>query len=123
MLSALAVGLASGVGLYVLAVFGTLVVGLALWVIEGFEPSVKKLFELTIKTKDGAPELRQGIEGVLRRYHTKYELRASADDLLMYEVLASPELRIDRVSDALTTLGGHSSLAVEWDEKKPKKAA
>ena len=39
MLSALAVGLACGVGLYVLAVVGTFFVGAALWIIEGFEPA------------------------------------------------------------------------------------
>ena len=125
MLSALAVGLASGVGLFALAVFGTFIVGLALWIIESFEPKAKKVFELTIKAKEGAAaaDLRQGIEAVLRRFHAGYELRASAEDLLTYEVSASPELRTDRVSDALTKLAPNANLAVEWDEKKAKKAA
>lgn len=125
MLSALAVGLASGVGLYVLAGFGTFVVGLALWVIESFEPRARKVFELKIKAKEGAaaPDLRPGVEAVLRRFHAGYELRASAEDLLTYEVSASPELRTDRVSDALSRLAPNANLAVEWGEKNPKKAA
>jgi len=123
MLSALSVGLAAGVGLYVLAVFGTVFVCLTLWVIEGFEPKTKKSFELTIKIKEGAAELRPRIETILRRFHAGYELRASADDLITYAVSASPELRVDRVSDAITKLVPEGTLAVEWDEKKPKKAA
>ena len=38
MLCALAVGLASGVGLYALAAFSTVFIVAALWVIESFEP-------------------------------------------------------------------------------------
>src|SRR5215216_1594354 len=38
MLAALAVGLACGTGIYGLAVIGTIFIGSALWVIEGFEP-------------------------------------------------------------------------------------
>ena len=43
MLAALAVGLASGVGLYLLATFGTIFVGVVLWIIESFEPRVRKV--------------------------------------------------------------------------------
>ena len=41
MLCALAVGLASGVGLYALAVFSTVFLVGALWVIESFEPKAR----------------------------------------------------------------------------------
>ena len=43
MLSALAVGLASGVGLYAIAVFSTAFLILALWIIESFERGLKRL--------------------------------------------------------------------------------
>jgi hypothetical protein len=124
MLSALGVGLASGVGLYVLAVFSTLFIGAALWTIEGFEPKVYKRFELTIKMKDkeGVAELRPRIEEVLARFHATYELRASAADLVTYAIMAPPSLRLDRVSNGLTGLAKDNSLSVEWDEKNPKKA-
>src|SRR6187431_1874207 len=41
MLCTLAVGLASGVGLYALAVVSTVFIGAALWVIESFEPRTR----------------------------------------------------------------------------------
>ena len=51
MLCALAVGLASGVGLYALAIFSTAFLMVALGVIESFEKGVKR-FALTIKAGD-----------------------------------------------------------------------
>ena len=51
MLCTLSVGLASGVGLFGLATFGTLFLVLALWIIEGFEPQTR-VFELTVKLGD-----------------------------------------------------------------------
>src|SRR6185295_1981056 len=52
MLSTLAVGLASGVGLWLLAMFGTAFILTVLWVIESFEPRATRLFTLRIKTKE-----------------------------------------------------------------------
>src|SRR6185295_12259408 len=48
MLSTLAIGLASGVGLYALAGFAMLFILGVLWVIESFEPKARKLFLLTV---------------------------------------------------------------------------
>jgi uncharacterized membrane protein YhiD involved in acid resistance len=121
MLSALGVGLASGVGLYALAGFGTVFIGAALWTIESFEPKVHKRFELTIKMKDGVGELRPRIESVLARFHAEYELRASAADLVTYAVTAPSNVHLDRVSAALTALAAKDAVAVEWDEKGAKK--
>jgi hypothetical protein len=121
MLAALSVGLASGVGLYVLATFGTLFVGATLWVIEGFEPAQHKSFELKVDVKSKAGDLKQKIEQILRRAGTTWELRASSEDSVTYFVEAPPELELDRVSDALGKLVDDESLAVEWDEKKPKR--
>ncbi len=45
MLCALAVGLACGVGLYALAVFATIFMGIALWVIESFEPKTREALQ------------------------------------------------------------------------------
>jgi len=124
MLAALAVGLACGVGLYVLSVIGTVLVGAALWVIEGFEPQARKSFELSIAVKKGnVADLRPGIEGVLRRFHTHFELRSSADDSVSYAVEAPPDMRVDRVSNAIESLAGDAGLAVEWDPMKEKKAS
>src|SRR5688500_19452527 len=61
MLCALSVGLASGVGLYGLAVVGTLFIVFCLWIIEGFEPQTR-VFELTVKMGDKTQELRRSEE-------------------------------------------------------------
>jgi uncharacterized membrane protein YhiD involved in acid resistance len=121
MLSALGIGLACGVGLYSLALFGTFFIAAALWTIEGFEPKVQKHFELTVKVKKGIGDLRPKIEALLGRARVAYELRASAADLVTYAVTAPASLRLDRVSNGLTGLGEDDEIAVEWDEKKPKK--
>lgn len=123
MLAALSIGLASGVGLYALATFGTFFVGLSLWAIEGFEPAEHKTFELTVKIEAKATELRPQIEAILKRHHATAELRAAAEDSVTYFVSAPTTLQLDRVSNALTALAKDGTLAVEWDEKKPKKAA
>src|SRR5213594_4450998 len=48
MLSTLAVGLAAGVGLWMLAVFGTVFILGILWIIESFEPKARQLFTLKV---------------------------------------------------------------------------
>ncbi len=52
MLTTLAVGLGSGIGVYGLAVFATVFLMAVLWVIESFEPSARKQFILEIKAKE-----------------------------------------------------------------------
>lgn len=121
MLSALGVGLASGVGLYGLATLGTLFIGAALWAIEGFEPAANKRFELTIAVKDGIGELKPRIEGILRRFHAGYELRASSAEGVSYAITAPADLRVDRVSSALTDLADRDRISVEWSQKTSKK--
>jgi uncharacterized membrane protein YhiD involved in acid resistance len=119
MLSALSVGLASGVGLYALAAFSTAFLVVMLGIIESFEKGTKK-FELTIKTGDQTDEQRQKIETILRRFGLPYELRASADDGLSYEVAMPLEVERDRVTDAILRLDPQGHAAVDWSEKKNK---
>jgi uncharacterized membrane protein YhiD involved in acid resistance len=119
MLSALAVGLASGVGLYALAVFSTAFLIVMLGIIESFEKGVKK-FELTIKAGNQSDELRPKIETILRRFQLPYELRASADEALCYEVTVPLDLGRDRVSNAILRLDPEGHAAVDWSEKKNK---
>jgi hypothetical protein len=49
MLSTLAIGLASGVGLWMLAAFSTAFVLAVLWLVESFEPQARHLFTLNVK--------------------------------------------------------------------------
>ena len=118
MLSTLGVGLASGVGLHMLAGFATLFVLALLWVIESLEEG-RKHFDLTVKA-DTIGRLRADIERVLRRHRVAYELRSSSDTDLCYAVSLPLERTTDQVSDALQRLAREHPVAVEWAERKPK---
>ena len=120
MLSTLAVGLASGVGQYVMAVLSAVFILAALWVIESFEPAGKKFFQLKIKMGDDTDRRTKDVEAILRRHRVEFELATSSDEEVSYDVHVPLETDRDRITTAILKLdpGGHAS--VEWDEKKPK---
>ncbi len=120
MLSTLAIGLASGVGLWMLGAFATAFVLLLLWIVESFEPKARQLFLLTVKA--GNPgSLKPRIERVLARSHVNYALRAEGSDELGYEVSVPFDRQTDRLSEAILALDKDNTRAVEWQEKKEKK--
>jgi uncharacterized membrane protein YhiD involved in acid resistance len=120
MLSTLAMGLASGVGLYAMATFSAAFILVALWIIESFEPQTLKLFELKVKMGDDTDSRSDEIEAILRRHRLHFDLSSSSDEELCYDVQVPLETRRDRITGAILKLdpGGHA--AVEWTEKKPK---
>jgi uncharacterized membrane protein YhiD involved in acid resistance len=117
MLCTLAVGLASGVGLYALAVVSTGFIGGALWVIESFE-APSRHFELKIKAGDDTDSLRPKIEEILRRYRLEFELRTSSDEEVCYDVQVPFEIQTDRISNTILRLDQKGHAAVDWSEKK-----
>jgi uncharacterized membrane protein YhiD involved in acid resistance len=119
MLSTLAIGLASGVGLYVFAVFGTLFVMGVLWVVESLEPEQQKAFLLRVATKQPT-DLRPVIEQLLRRQRVPFELRTSSHEEVCYEVLLPFDQRTDRLSNAILALDPSKETEVQWEEKKTK---
>ena len=120
MLCTLAVGLASGVGLYVLAIVSTGFIAAALWVIESFEPRSRK-FDLKIKAGDDTDALRPRIESILGRYNLTYELRTSSDEEVCYDVQVPFDVQTDRISNTILRLDRDGHAAVEWVEKKKAK--
>jgi uncharacterized membrane protein YhiD involved in acid resistance len=120
MLCTLAVGLASGVGLYALAVVSTAFIAGALWVIESFEAPLRH-FELKIKAGDDTDSLRPKIEDILRRYQLKFELRTSSDEEVCYDVQVPFEVQTDRISNTILRLDRDGHAAVDWSEKKNSK--
>jgi uncharacterized membrane protein YhiD involved in acid resistance len=120
MLSALAVGLASGAGLFALAVFSTVFLVGALWVIESFEPERQKRFEVTIKAGEDTDALRPRIERILNRYNVSFELRTSSDDEVTYEASLPLDVQVDDVTNTLLRLDPEGHAAVTWAEKKAK---
>jgi hypothetical protein len=116
MLAALAVGLASGVGLYGIALGSTAFILAVLWLLESLEPEAQKQFSLKIKGPqvDG---LRSGIEGVLRGRKVRFEARTMGPEELEYEVHVPARTRPDRVTNAILDLDHDGKIEVEWDEK------
>ena len=120
MLSTLAVGLASGVGLWMLAAFATVFILVVLWVIESFEPKATHLFMLKVKTGDPAA-LKPKVEELLAKSRVAHELRTASKDELHYEVRWPVERKTDRISEAILRLDRSDETAVDWEEKKDKK--
>jgi len=119
MLSTLAIGLASGVGLYLFAIFATVFVLGVLLVIESIDPEPYSLFDLAITAKDSA-SLKESIEGALRRRRIPFELRSTSTEEICYEVKLPLGTRTDKVSDALMSLKPAQSVNVKWEQKKDK---
>ncbi len=120
MLCALAVGLASGVGLYGMAIFATAFLVASLWVIESFEPNTVKSFDLKVKAGEQTDELRPRIEAILKRHECDFELRASSDEEVSYEVQVPFDVQTDDVTNAILRLDPDGHAAVDWAEKKKK---
>jgi len=120
MLATLAVGLAAGVGLYLLTVFSTVFLVAALWVIESFEPRSLKHFDLKVKAGDDTDSLRPKIEAILSRFNLEFELRTTSDEEVCYDVQVPLEIPTDRISNAILKLDPDGHAAVDWSEKKAK---
>jgi uncharacterized membrane protein YhiD involved in acid resistance len=121
MLSTLAVGLASGVGLYAFAGFAAAFVLVVLLIVESFDPAPHSLFDLAITTKDAA-SMKEAIEGVLRRREVLFELRGASEEEISYEVKLPLNLHTDKVSEALMSLNAKEPVNVKWEAKKPPKS-
>ena len=120
MLCTLSLGLASGVGLYALAVFSTVFIGAALWIIESFEPTLLKRFDLKVKAGKDTDSLRPKIEAILRRFKLEFELRTSSDEEVCYDVQVPLDMQTDQISNAILRLDKDGHAAVEWADKKTK---
>jgi hypothetical protein len=118
MLSALAVGLASGVGLFGIAAVGTGFLVITLWIIEGFETHVRT-FLVSVKLGEGTSDRRQAVERILQRASTVFELRTTADDELVYLVNAGASVKTEQLSAALAALAPKDEKTqIEWKEEK-----
>ena len=118
MLSTLAIGLASGVGLWMLAIFTTIFVLGVLWIIESFEKAAT-LFLLSVKAKDPAA-IRPQIERLLQSNRLKYDLRQVSQEEISYNVHMPLGRKTDRLSQQILDLDLENG-AVQWEEKKDKK--
>ncbi len=124
MLSCLAIGLASGVGIYWIAAIATLFILGVVWLLESQEPESHKDFLLKVKAKESG-RLQDALEAVLRKNGVPYELRTSSQDDLMYSVRLPLTKKTDRLTSAILALRDKDKeeMAVEWSDKKPSKEA
>jgi hypothetical protein len=118
MLSTLAIGLASGVGLWLLGMFATAFVLALLWVIESFERATT-LFALKVKSKDH-DVTRAAVEKLLQRYRMRYELRNVSPEEIWYDVHVPVGRGTDHLSEQILAFD-RENIAVQWEEKKEKK--
>ena len=120
MLSTLAIGLACGVGLWLLALFATVFILSLLWVVESFEPKATHVFMLKVKAKDPAA-IKQQLEQLLTKNRLEFELRGSSPEELHYEVHVPLTKGTDRISEMIMKIDPENATAVEFEEKKEKK--
>ena len=119
MLSTLAVGLASGVGIWMIAIFATAFILGLLWVVESVEPQAKQEFSLSVKAKH-PNEVKPKLEQLLSRHHVSFDLRTASEEELCYEIRMPIERKTDRLSEVILKLDPENTTSVEWQEKKAK---
>jgi uncharacterized membrane protein YhiD involved in acid resistance len=116
MLSALAAGLAVGVGRFQLGAVATVFMMLALWVVEFLEPPARKLFELRLRTANAA-DFRAKAEDVMKALDLEHELLMEDEEEIRYSVSAPVNVRTKDVSDTLRLVAG-GTLMVRWEERR-----
>jgi hypothetical protein len=118
MLSTLAIGLAAGVGIWMLSVFATVFIMLVLWIIESFEKA-RAAFDLKVEAKDPAA-LRPRIEELLAKSRLEYSLRTVSNDEVVYEVQLPIDKKPDRLSNSILKIDPDNATGVEWKKKEKK---
>jgi uncharacterized membrane protein YhiD involved in acid resistance len=118
MLSTLAIGLASGVGIWMLAVFTTFFVMAVLWIVESFEKA-RAAFDLKIEAKDPAA-FRPPLEELLARNRLEFSMRTISNEEVIYEVQVPIDRKTDRLSNAILKIDPENATGVEWKKKEKK---
>ena len=118
MLATLGVGLASGVGLFLLAGFATVFFLVLLGAVESLDDR-RREFEVSIKARQAA-SLRPRIEKLFGRLKVEFQLRTASEEELVYAVRMPFDRTTERVSTAIERVAPQGITAVTWDERKAK---
>lgn len=116
MLSTLAVGLASGVGLWMIAIFGTVFLLALLWTVESFEPPAMRTLTVKIKAKD-TKDVKPAVERLLKRQGATFDVVAISVEELEYQVRWPVDQPSNRLSERILELGPAGELQVEVEAK------
>jgi hypothetical protein len=119
MLSTLAVGLASGVGQWPLAIVGTVFLLMLLAVIESFEPAATRVLVIAVKGADPVV-LKPRLERMLRRESASFELKAMSPEELQYEVQWPVDRPTDGLSERIVAMVPKGSADVSIEHGKDK---
>jgi uncharacterized membrane protein YhiD involved in acid resistance len=125
LLISLALGLASGVGRWDLAIVLALFSLIVLWLLEWREPQlVFRSMEVKVTTRN-VLATQQALRTILRKHGFDKELRAIDRDVteespgsLVYSIDISPMVSTDELSEDILKLDGQHVEAIEWDQKK-----
>ena len=125
LLISLALGLASGVGRWDLAIVLTIFSLVVLWLLEWREPElVFRSMELKVTTTD-VVATQKALREVFKTHGFDKELRAvdreSTEDSpgsIMYSVDVSPTISTDEISADILAIDGQNVQGIEWNQKK-----
>ncbi len=125
LLICLALGLASGVGRWDLALVLALFSMIALWLLEWREPElVFRSMELKVTTTN-VVATQQALRQVFKQHGFDKELRGfdreAAEDSpgsIVYAVDVSPTVSTDEISADILAIDGPNVQGIEWDQKK-----
>ena len=119
LLVSLAAGLASGSGLFAVAVALCLFVILVLWILESIEPPDRAEFNLVIASEE-SQKIRPRIEHAFRHKGVHYQLWGSSPGELRYEVSVPFDQDIKKLAKAIKRRLDGRAASVEWEIKKYK---
>jgi uncharacterized membrane protein YhiD involved in acid resistance len=119
LLVALAIGLASGHGLLLLATVLCAFVIAVLWILESIEPADRSQFDLRIATKDPT-SLRPHVEHALRKKGISFDLWGSSATELRYEVAVPLDQRVEKLTKMIRKLDGREATSIEWRLKRQR---
>ncbi|HKY42670.1 MAG TPA: DUF4956 domain-containing protein [Pyrinomonadaceae bacterium] len=125
LLISLALGLASGVGRWDLALVLAMFSLVVLWLLEWREPElVFRSMELNVLTKD-VVSTQKALREVFKTHGFDKELRAvnreateDAPGSIMYSVDVSPTVSTDEISADILAIDGQNVQGIEWNQKK-----
>jgi len=125
LLISLALGLASGVGRWDLALVLTLFSLIVLWLLEWREPElVFRSMELKVTTRN-VVSTQKALRDVLKTHGFDKELRAvdreateESPGSIVYSVDVSPTVSTDEISADILAIDGQNVQGIEWDQKK-----
>jgi len=125
LLISLALGLASGVGRWDLAIVLTVFSLIVLWILEWREPElVFRSMELKVTTTN-VVATQKALRDVFRQHGFDKELRAvdreateESPGSIVYSVDVSPTVSTDEISADILAIDGQNVQGIEWDQKK-----